>query len=498
MPVVSVRARLLAVIAATAIVGLLGVGAAVYVTERQRIIASTDTLLRNNLESANVLVESFVAEDPRATAQDALQVVVQRVSPDDNMGVLGVVDGTATLVPGVQLDIALESHSGFVEHVVNEADGDNARIGRYVTDETAWAYVATPILVSELQSEDVLFVMAYDLNAELGEINAAARAYLIAAGVMIVLVVAIGSAAAGRLLRPLRHMRETAERVSGQDLDERIPVEGHDDVSELARTMNDMLDRIDTSLGAQRQLVSDVRHELRTPITIVRGHLELMDPSDPDEVRSTQSLTMDELDRMNALVQNLSEAAALDGATTLHTVPTDMSDLVDQIIRKANAIDGATVSLDSVVEVVADVDPSRITQAMLQLVQNAVTHGGGHIEIGSRVAGQNLELWVRDHGTGVAAEDRSKIFARFHSAASGGGSGLGLSIVETIAHAHGGSAIVTDPPHGPGAMFVVTVPLPPDAAAVATLLTQTGSVRIPPRPPLPTAGAPIRSTEGEQ
>src|SRR5690606_9211892 len=145
------------------------------------------------------------------------------------------------------------------------------------------------------------------LEAELREINGPGQAYLVASGVMIVLIIVVGAFAAGRLLRPLRQMRETAERVSGQDLEERLPVEGRDDVSELARTMDDMLDRIDASLGAQRQLVSDVRHELRTPITIVRGHLELMDPEDPQDVRETQALTVDELDRMNALVQNLSE-----------------------------------------------------------------------------------------------------------------------------------------------------------------------------------------------
>src|SRR5699024_9812982 len=103
-----------------------------------------------------------------------------------------------------------------------------------------------------------------------------------------------------------------------------------EDDPELARTMNDMLDRIDASLGPQRKLVSDVRHELRTPITIVRGHLELMDPSRPDEVSDTRELTMDELDRMSALLQDLSETAALEGRPELHMEPTDVGDLLDQ------------------------------------------------------------------------------------------------------------------------------------------------------------------------
>ena len=199
LPVFSVRTRLLTVIALAAAIGLLGVGLTVYVTERQRILATTDDLLRNNLESAQVLIEQHTEEQPDSTAEEALRVIVQRVSPDDNMGVLGVVDGTASLVPGVPLDLSLESRPDFVSHVVSAADRRGGHLGRYATDDVAWAYFATPVLLSGLQDEDVLFVMAYDLQAELGEINAAGRAYLVASAAMLVFIVAIGGAVAGRL-----------------------------------------------------------------------------------------------------------------------------------------------------------------------------------------------------------------------------------------------------------------------------------------------------------
>ena len=489
LPVFSVRTRLLTVIALAAAIGLLGVGLTVYVTERQRILATTDDLLRNNLESAQVLIEQHTEEQPDSTAEEALRVIVQRVSPDDNMGVLGVVDGTASLVPGVPLDLSLESRPDFVSHVVSAADRRGGHLGRYATDDVAWAYFATPVLLSGLQDEDVLFVMAYDLQAELGEINAAGRAYLVASAAMLVFIVAIGGAVAGRLLRPLRQMRETAERVSGQALDERLPIVGRDDVSELARTMNDMLDRIDASLGAQRKLVSDVRHELRTPITIVRGHLELMDPAHPDDVADTRELTMDELDRMSSLVQDLSEMAALEGRPELRPEPTDVGDLIDQIVRKARAIDGAAVSRRSSVTLVADVDPGRITQAMLQLVQNAVTHGGGQIEIGSRVTSDALELWVRDHGPGVPEDAKQKVFDRFfRGSESTSGSGLGLHIVGAIAGAHGGTARVHDASGG-GAVFVLSIPLSPAVASAAVSAPDVPDPgTIPPRPPLPGPG----------
>ena len=445
----------MAVIAAAVAVGLAGVGGAVYVVERQRILASTDVLLQNNLEAAQVLVDAHVADDPTATASDALRVVVQRVGPDDNMGVLGIVNGEGVLVPGVELDVQLESQPGFVDHVTAEANGSDAVLGRYAADDVVWQYLAAPIRLSDDQSDDVLFVMGYDLEAELAEINEPGRAYLAASAVAILLVIAVGALAAGRLLRPLRQMRETAERVSGQELDERLPVEGRDDVSELARTMNDMLDRLDQALDSQRQLLSDVRHELRTPITIVRGHLELLNPDDAAEVRETQELAVDELDRMNALVQDLSESASLHGRAAIQRAePIDVRELLVQIVRKADALDGAQVSAGPGVTVVAPLDESRITQAVLQLAQNAVTHGGGQIGHRQPPRWRHARgVGARPPGAGVPDEEKAHIFERFRrGAGSGRGSGLGLSIVQMIARAHGGSARVVDPRTGPGSV----------------------------------------------
>lgn len=487
--VLSVRARLMAVITAVAVVGLAGVGGAVYVVERERILASVEDLLLDNLGSAQQFVQNVVADQPGATARDALRVVVERISPDDNMGVLGIVNGAAELKPGVPLDLDLEDNAGFVEHVVREADQRNAMLGRYVDGDSAWQYLATPIvLAGDTGDDEVLFVMAYDLNAELAEINEPARAYLVASGIMIVLIVAAGALAAGRLLRPLRQMRETAERVSGQSLTERLPIEGRDDVSELARTMNDMLDRLDQALDSQRQLLSDVRHELRTPITIVRGHLELMDPADPADVRETQELAIDELDRMSTLVQDLSEAASLHGASPVRVEPTDVPDLLSQIVRKARAIEGATVTEGPVVSAVVPLDPGRVTQAVLQLTQNGVTHGGGRLVIGSRIVDGALEIWVRDFGPGVHVEARERVFERFHREdATGRGSGLGLNIVQVIARAHGGSARVIDPYDGPGAVFVLSFPLPHGAPDERDAAGVPADADIPLRPPLPAA-----------
>ena len=479
----SVRTRIVAVITLVAAIGLVSVGATVYLVERAVSLEAIEDRLQDNLDSARFIVGQGPGEgtDTWPSADEALRAVVQRMSPDDNTGALGIVDGRAVLRSGVDLDLDLTSAPGFVAHVSAEVTGTDPLIGTYAEEGVVWRYLAAPIAVvggdAATGGEEVIFTMAYDVSAELAEINSTAQAYLVAAGIALLVIAAVATIVSTRLLRPLRRMRETAERVSAQSLSERLPVQGRDDVSELASTMNDMLDRLDGALDSQRQLLSDVGHELKTPITIVRGNLEVMDADDPDDVRETQALAIDELERMDRLVQDLSAAAALHGPSPVTPARVDAGELVQQIVRKAHGIEGADVSAGPVADVVARVDPGRITQAMLQLAQNGVTHGRGRIEIGSRVVDETLELWVRDHGPGVPDAEKAVVFDRFHRGNTAqAGSGLGLNIVQVIARAHGGSVRVDDAPGG-GALFVISLPL--------TETPQPVDLVIPPRPPLP-------------
>lgn len=464
-PHVSVRTRLIAVIALVAALGMLSVGVVVYAVERQRIVAQVEERLEVALESARFIVdEGEIGSGVWGSATQALATVVQRVSPDDNTGALGIIDGRAALVPGVALDVDLQDIPGLVPRVLAETARSGAVIGSYAHEGGTIRYLATPITVEGSPAPDTVhFVMAYDVGAELREIDTAARVYLIAAASAILVIVIVGSLVASRLLRPVREMRHVAERVSGRALSERIPVRGNDDVSQLASTMNDMLDRLDAALESQRHLLNDVGHELKTPITIVRGHVEVMDATDPTDVRETRELVVDELDRMGRLVQDLARAAALHGPAPVRPVAVDAGDLVEQIVRHAAATPGATVVAGEIADVVVPLDAERVTQALLQLVQNAVTHGTGTITIGSTVNGDAIEFWVQDQGAGVADADKLRIFERFQRGTDGDddpapGSGLGLSIVQTIARSHGGSARVTDAPGG-GAIFIVRVPL---------------------------------------
>ncbi len=454
--IVSVRTRIVATITLVAAVGLMAVGATLYIVEHGKVLTQIDERLEANLESARFIVEQG-PNGTWASATAALEAVVQRMSPDDNTGAAGIVNDRIALVPGVPLDVDLLDAPGFVDHLTTTINSEPRR-GTYAEEGVTWRYVGIPItLAGSPPPETVLFTMVCDVNAELEELNELAVLYVVTASIVLALTAVTAWVVAGRLLRPLRHMRRTAERISARSLSERLPVHGRDDVSELAGTMNAMLDRLDAAMDSQRQLVSDVGHELKTPMTIVRGYLEVMDPLDPADVRDTQDLAIDELDRMAQLVQDLASAARLHGPAPVSPVAVDASDLMHQIIRKAEGIEGATVTAGPIADVVFPVDPARVTQALLQLAQNGVTHGGGQLEMGSTVQDDTVYLWVRDHGSGVPLEKRETIFERFYRSEAGG-SGLGLNIVDVIARAHGGTAGVTDPPNGPGSLFYLSLP----------------------------------------
>ncbi|WP_054683566.1 sensor histidine kinase [Microbacterium sp. No. 7] len=479
----SVRARIVVLITLVTALGLAAAGISVYIAERHRIFDEVDHRLSANLDSASHIVAQGLPPDGAAwpSSEEALKAVIQRMSPDDNTGAMGIAEGRIIMLPGIDLDVDLGGEHAFARHVQDAVSDGRARIGTYAEQDAQWRYIAAPITIEGSPAPaTVTFVMVYDLAAELAEFDLASGMFLISSIVIVLVVAATSTVLATRLLRPLRQMRETAERVSAQSLKERLPIVGNDDVAGLSATMNQMLDRLNHALRSQRQLLSDVGHELKTPITIVRGHLEVMDPDDAEDVRLTRELTLDELDRMGRLVQDLADAAALLGPSPVVRAAVDLDVLMPQILRKAQGIDGADVSLAAgSASGIAHLDAPRITQAVLQLVQNAVTHGAGAIEVGARTAGPRLQLWVRDHGPGVDDAVKQEVFDRFFrgpGAESRSGSGLGLHIVQVIAGAHGGLATVQDADGG-GALFAIDLPTAMDAAMDASGNPPDGAAR---------------------
>lgn len=221
-------------------------------------------------------------------------------------------------------------------------------------------------------------------------------------------------------------------------------------------------DGAEASFDTQRRLLDDVRHELKTPITIVRGHLELMDPHDPEDAAATRLLGIAELDRMTRLIGDIDLLAAVE-ADIFSMGDVDLADLTQRVSELVGVIPGHTWSIEQVGEAVIRGDRDRLLQAWLQLADNAAkyTATGLPIEIGSAVHPSGAQLWVRDHGPGIPPAVRHRVFRRFDRGVgkrSIGGSGLGLAIVDTIAKAHGGHCTVAETPGG-GATITVEIPI---------------------------------------
>jgi two-component system OmpR family sensor kinase len=313
-----------------------------------------------------------------------------------------------------------------------------------------------------------VFAVSAGLGGEREEVDEAMQ---VAGGVSLaVLLVAslLAWAAAGRVLAPLRDLTDTARSIGESDLTRRINVQGEDEIAQLARTFNAMLDRLEAAFATQRAFVSDAGHELRTPITIIRGHLELLG-DDPDERRETVAVVTDELDRMSRFVEDLLLLAKAERGDLLRPEDLDLDVLTDELLAKARALAPRDWRLEHVGTGRLRGDRQRLTQAAMNLAQNAVQHtaDGDRISLGSDLRRGVARIWVRDAGPGIAVADQERIFERFARAGDGRrrseGAGLGLAITRAIAEAHGGQVTVDSRP-GEGATFTICIPVDEERA----------------------------------
>lgn len=266
---------------------------------------------------------------------------------------------------------------------------------------------------------------------------------------------------AGRVVAPLRRLTATARRITDTDLSQRITVTGRDEIADLGRTFNEMLGRLDGAFSAQRLLLRDVGHELRTPLAIAMGHLEFVE-RDADN-RDTLAVVEAEHRRMRRLIDDLLVLARSEQREFLELETVDLVPFTDHLVDTSRTLGERTwVSVTPEAgKIVAD--PQRLSQAVLNLIDNAVryTGPGGRIEIGARCRAGRATLWVQDDGPGVPVEERERIFETFVRGASaepGTGTGLGLAIARRVAVAHGGS-ISVDGVRGGGARFEISVPI---------------------------------------
>jgi len=456
-PGVSVRVRITATVALLAALALTGAGLIVYVIEDERIEEQISAQVDQNFAE----FREFQTRDGAAyaTVGQLLRAFLVRQVTDEDEALVIWYDGAPQATSFGGYTGAKATFRDAVAGIVDDNGSttiDDPRDELFVSAQT----------VRRGEETGALLVVTYYGDARAGLLNTI-QTYAVVSLLALLVITGFAAAQSGRLLRPLRRMRTTAEEIGDSDLSQRLPETGNDDITALTRTFNGMLDRLEAAFTGQRRFLDDAGHELKTPLTVLRGHLELLDVGDPREIAETRDLLLDEVDRMARLVGDLILLAKSDRPDFVTPRPTDLTGLTVDTLAKARGLAERRWVLDETAGAVVLVDEQRLTQALLQLCHNAVTHTtpADTVALGSSYDGTRVRLWVRDTGPGVAPEHREQIFERFgrgdvptraHDAPDDG-FGLGLSIVRAIAHAHGGEIGLDDEqPHG--ARFTIDVP----------------------------------------
>ena len=454
------RARFLtwyvAILAAT-------LGTAVFVI-RQVLMNQVDDRIQEALvQESEELRQLATGRDPatgRRFGDDAeaiFEVFLRRNIPSRNETLVTFVDGRPFARSFRQPPYRLDQDPALIRAWGRLTTPQRGRVETAAGDVD---YLAVPLRAGG--STLGVFVAAIFRDLELAEIQ---RGITGASGVGLAALV-IGSILAWRLTEGLLGrvslVTDTARRISSGDLRRRLDVTGNDELSRLAATFNDMLDRLEDVFEKQQHFVDDAGHELRTPITIIRGHLELLD-EDPEERERTLALVEDELNRMQRIVNDLLVLAKAEQPDFLELEPVSLERLTQELHAKAGALAPRAWVVDETGRGVVIADRQRLTQAMMELAQNAVQHteDGSEIAVGSAISDGVARMWVRDTGSGIAPEERERIFGRFSRGRGrrrSQGAGLGLAIVRAIATAHHGRVEIESAP-GAGATVSVVVPV---------------------------------------
>jgi signal transduction histidine kinase len=463
-----VRTRITATVALLVMLGLAVAGAVVYTIESKRLDAQITAEVDQEFGELGKLQSGGINPDndrPFQSVEQMLRLFLARNVPDDNELLIAWWDDGVRAQSSSQDDldpsrVRALGRGSLLADTIRPLLDDN---GTTQIDSDVGRLQVAVQSVRQGDSTGALVVVTF-LDRSGSGLRDTMRTYAIVAALTVIMVTAVAAWVSGRLLSPLRTLRETADEISDTDLSRRLPVSGNDDITALTRTVNGMLDRLEAAFMGQRRFLDDAGHELKTPLTVLRGHLEVLDTASSEDVAETRELLLDEVDRMSRLVNDLILLAKSDRPDFLRPRPVDLAPLTESLLAKARGLAARDWTLDGTGDGTLTVDEQRITQAVLQLADNAVKHTRPEdvVAIGSSYDETGARLWVRDTGPGVPEADREAIFERFGRGevhTDDEGFGLGLSIVLAIANAHGGSVDVEDAvPHG--ARFVITLPAP--------------------------------------
>lgn len=408
------------------------------------------------------LRQSDLGEDE--STEDLMRAAIESAVPGEHESFLAFLDDQPQFKPQEQA-FALD-HPDTVEQILTTHEPGRTIITDIVVDDEA---VPAAVASVSLYSDETpgIFVAANKIQSQRDQIWTSAITYTVVSLGTLLATALVGWVVTGRLMRPIGDLREATREITIYDLERRVPDPGtRDDVAALAQNFNRMLDRIQEGYAHQRQFMSDVSHELRTPLTIIRGTLETTDTQDPADVSEGHEIALDELDRMNNLVFDLSTLAKTGRPDFVKFTDVNMADFARTAMSRIEHLGSRQWRLDCSTDVVARADAERLTQAVVQLAANAVRYSDPDTTVELKIQHMTLSgrsmimVGIRDEGIGIASADQARIFERFARVSESGGesgSGLGLAIVKAIAEAHNGSVSLTSRP-GAGSTFTIIFP----------------------------------------
>lgn len=299
---------------------------------------------------------------------------------------------------------------------------------------------------------------------------ASSRTLLLLAPLALLICGVVGAFLTSRALQPVRTLRDAADRIQAEKLSRRLPVPGGDEFSDLARTFNEMLGRLEHAFRQQTRFTADASHELRTPLTVLRGNLSLAlaRPRSPEEYRDTIQRAYRVTERMSRLVEDLLLLARADaGQLVLETEPAPLPQILSAAVavlpHRHVALTGHAAAADAPLMVRGN--PGLLTTLFVNLLKNAARHtpDTGTLAIHAVRQGDAVAVTVEDTGEGIPPEHLPNLLDRFYRvddsrSSESGGIGLGLAICQSIANAHGGALAIRSEV-GKGTAVTVTLPL---------------------------------------
>jgi signal transduction histidine kinase len=424
---------------------LAAMGLFVYVRVADTLLRDVDQNLRAQAaESAARVADGESVLDPEPSPTPAIR---QLLSPSGAV-LASTSRGVGPLLRGRDLASARRGSSDLRSGSIEGVAGKWRILTRSVRLQSG---PATLVLAASLDQRDRTLVHEFVIGGLAALLLAVGAGYALAVGA----------------LRPVEAMRRRAAAITGRTPGSRLPVPpAKDDLSRLARTLNDMLARLAAALEHERRFVDDASHELRTPLALLRTEVEiaLRQPRSQAELEQALRSVAEETERLSQLAEDLLLIARSDnGELPIRRERVSAEELMSTVAKRfaLRALEhDSSVTVEAAPGMMLDADGVRVEQALGNLVENALMHGAGTVLLAARVEGDGVELSVSDEGAGFPPDFAEQAFDRFSradEARSHGGSGLGLAIVDLITRAHGGRAEVRNR-EGGGAVVSIWLP----------------------------------------